>query len=42
MQAGVAYQLDSGRWKVKGDATIYEGGNTFYVTTDGEYEFEKQ
>lgn len=42
LQAGVAYQLDSGRWKVKGDATIYEGGNTFYVTTDGEYEFEKQ
>lgn len=40
LKSGEAYQLESGRWKVQGDATIYEGGNTFYVTSDGEYQFE--
>lgn len=39
VKAGIPYSLGSGTWKVKGDNTSYAGGITFYVETDGEYEF---
>lgn len=36
------YRLEIGSWKVKGDNTVYNGNINFYVTEDGEYEFQKQ
>lgn len=42
MTVGREYQLGSGLWMVRGDATVYNGGNHFYVTGDGEYEFLQQ
>lgn len=42
LTAGTPYTLGAGSWKVSGDSTIYEGGKTFYVTTDGEYSFQQQ
>ncbi|MGN0350518.1 MAG: YDG domain-containing protein [Roseburia sp.] len=37
LSKGTAYQFGEGEWKVNGDPTTYNGGSTFYVTTDGEY-----
>ncbi len=42
LEAGVAYTLGDGTWKVAGDDTVYAGGITFYVDMDTEYEFIKQ
>lgn len=39
---GESYKLGSGSWKVKGDSTVYNGNISFYVPSDGEYEFQKQ
>lgn len=39
---GVAYRLGDGNWRVKGDSTVYQGGNVFYVTEDGEYELQQE
>lgn len=39
---GEEYKLGSGLWKVNGDNTVYNGNLSFYVTNDGEYEFQKQ
>ena len=39
VKAGIPYGLGDGTWKVKGDTTSYAGGITFYVASDGEYEF---
>ncbi|MBP3505803.1 MAG: InlB B-repeat-containing protein [Lachnospiraceae bacterium] len=37
-----SYTLGSGTWKVTGDDTVYAGGATFYVNSDGEYTFTSQ
>lgn len=42
LKPGIPYKLDSGKWKVVGDNTVYEGGSTFYVHESGTYEFQKQ
>ena len=42
LKSGIPYKLDSGKWKVAGDNTVYEGGSTFYVHESGTYEFQKQ
>lgn len=42
LETGNAYELDSGKWKVNGDDTCYNGGQKFYVGTQGDYVFEKQ
>lgn len=42
MTTGREYRLGSGLWMVRGDATVYNGGNRFFVTGDGEYEFLQQ
>lgn len=39
---GTAYSLGTGKWKVAGDDTVYEGGSTFYVAPAGKYNFQKQ
>lgn len=39
LNAGEPYEFGSGTWKVSGDSTSYEGGNTFYVPQSGDYEF---
>ncbi len=33
------YTLDAGSWTIPGDATSYNGGNSFYVTQEGKYIF---
>lgn len=40
--SGEQYKLGSGSWKVKGDNTVYSGDMSFYVASDGDYEFEQQ
>lgn len=42
LYAGTAYRLGSGNWKVGGDSTVYRGGVTFYVSSDGDYQFNKR
>ncbi len=37
-----SYTLGSGTWKITGDDTVYAGGATFYVNSDGEYTFTPQ
>lgn len=41
LKAGEKYHLAEGKWKVKGDKSVYPGGRDFYVMTDGSYEFTK-
>ena len=41
LQSGSVYKLGSGKWKISGDSTIYNGNSDFYVTASGEYTFEK-
>ncbi|MDE7232080.1 MAG: hypothetical protein K2N37_03285 [Lachnospiraceae bacterium] len=41
LKPGVPYQLAAGKWKINGDSTVYQGGGTFYVITDGHYRFTK-
>lgn len=36
------YKLGRGRWSVAGDNTVYQGGGTFYVKSDGTYHFNKK
>ncbi|MCR4609223.1 MAG: hypothetical protein K5750_05945 [Eubacterium sp.] len=40
LQGGKKYNLGSGKWKVNGDSTIYNGGS-FYVKSAGEYTFDR-
>lgn len=42
LKAGTSYQLAEGKWQVSGDSTVYQGGGTFYVKTDGDYRFTKR
>ena len=42
MEREMPYKLGGGTWKIKGDNTVYAGGNTFYVPLTGSYEFRKQ
>lgn len=42
LTAGTGYRLGSGKWKVSGDETVYEGGNSFYVAESGSYVFTQQ
>lgn len=42
LKAGTSYQLAEGKWQVRGDSTVYQGGGTFYVKTDGDYRFTKR
>lgn len=42
LKAGVGFKVGSGKWKVAGDDTTYEGGNTFYVQESGNFEFQQQ
>lgn len=42
LTAGTGYRLGSGKWKVSGDETVYEGGNSFYVAETGSYDFAQQ
>lgn len=37
-----AYQLDSGEWQVNEDATVYGGGQAFYVPENGDYTFQNK
>lgn len=37
-----SYKLCSGKWKVAGDSTIYEGNHTIYVSESSNFNFEKQ
>lgn len=39
---GKSYKLSSGQWTVSGDATVYNGNTTFYVSGDGKYTFTQQ
>ena len=39
--SGQAYNLGSGKWKIEGDDTIYNGGGSIYISTPGEYTFTK-
>lgn len=40
LRTGIKYTLGNGQWTVSGDSTVYNGGISFYVTQDGEYEFQ--
>lgn len=42
LKSGNGYTLKSGSWKVDGDATVYSGGRTVYVNSDGDYTFVEQ
>lgn len=42
LEAGVPYWLDEGLWRVKGDNTLYRGGQKIRVVVSGEYEFVKE
>ena len=42
LKLGVPYKFGSGKWKVAGDTTVYEGGNTFYASEGGTFEFQTQ
>lgn len=42
LTVGTQYELGDGRWKVTGDNTVYNGGNTFYVSSEADYTFTKQ
>ena len=42
LKSGVPYKFGSGKWKVAGDTTVYEGGNTFYASEEGTFEFQNQ
>ena len=42
LKSGMPYKLGIGTWKIKGDNTVYAGGNTFYVPLTGNYKFQKQ
>lgn len=42
LTAGTGYRLGSGKWKVSGDETVYEGGKSFYVAETGSYDFAQQ
>lgn len=42
LKSGTPYQLAEGKWQVSGDSTVYQGGSTFYVTTDKDYSFTKR
>ncbi len=41
LKAGEKYHLTQGQWKVDGDKSVYQGGNDFYVSADGNYSFTK-
>ncbi len=34
-----SYKLGSGKWTVSGDSTVYNGGGSVYVNSDGDYTF---
>jgi hypothetical protein len=42
LELGKAYTFGSGKWKVSGDSTSYAPGITFYVPTEGDYEFSQE
>lgn len=42
LRSGNGYTLNGGSWKVDGDSTVYSGGRTIYVNSDGEYIFVEQ
>ena len=42
LEAGEAYNLESGIWTVNTDTTIYHGGGVFYVYSPGDYTFTKK
>lgn len=42
LKKGKSYKLGSGQWKITGDNTVYYGGKSFYVSADGNYDFQKQ
>lgn len=42
LKLGVPYKFGSGKWKVAGDTTVYEGGNTFYASEGGTFDFQSQ
>lgn len=42
LKLGVPYKFGTGKWKVAGDTTVYEGGNTFYASEGGTFEFQTQ
>ncbi len=39
LKKGKTYHLGSGRWKLDGEDTVYEGNQTFSVWKDGKYAF---
>ena len=41
LKANTPYKLGGGNWSVQGSKTVYRGGSTFYVKTDGDYTFWK-
>ena len=41
LKAGEKYHLAQGQWKVDGDKSVYQGGNDFYVSADGNYSFAR-
>lgn len=41
LKAGVKYHLTDGKWKLDSDKSVYQGGNDFYVSADGNYTFSK-
>lgn len=40
--AGTQYRFGSGKWRVTGDNTIYEGDTFFYTTTSEDLEIQRQ
>ncbi|MCR4690036.1 MAG: hypothetical protein K5739_01650 [Lachnospiraceae bacterium] len=42
LKSGKAYKLKEGKWKISGDSTVYSGGATFYVGSEGEYTFTQE
>lgn len=42
LQTTEKYHLNAGNWTVEGDNTVYAGGNDFYVSETGDYEFSEK
>lgn len=41
LESGKEYRLGDGTYAVNGDATVYQGGSTFYIKESGTYTFTK-
>ncbi len=42
LKPDTSYKLCSGKWRVAGDNTVYQGNSVFYVSGDSAFDFQKQ